>query len=34
MSYDQGKVRVIIWVMEKIREKHCRASKGIDVYIG
>lgn len=28
------KVRVIIWVMEKIREEHCRVSEGMDVHIG
>lgn len=28
------KVRVIIWVMEKIRDEHCRFSKGMDVRIG
>lgn len=25
---------MIIWVMEKIREEHCRVSKGMDARIG
>lgn len=25
---------MIIWVMEKIRDEHCRFSKGMDVRIG